>query len=282
MNRPYVTVIIPVYNREQTIGRAIESVQQQTFSDFELLLVDDCSKDNSIFVIEKYIKADERLRLIRADQNLGAAGARNLGINEAKGVYTAFQDSDDEWMPDKLERQLSFISDEAVDLCYCSYRRVLMDGKEGAIYPEIESESIIPDNEYYKFFLKDCHVSTQTIVCRTDVIKSVGGFDDSFISLEDAELATRIAKNYRVGYFGEVLARVYSTESGVSQNVGGYFQSRIRLLDTYYEDMQQEGVLDDVCGEIIGHALRLGLLGNVQPLLQRVLNEHAIKGNGKL
>ena len=102
---PPVSVVIPAYNRAPTIGAAIDSVLRQTFTDFELVVVDDGSTDGTLTAARAI--ADPRLRVIAAPQNMGAAGARNLGVAEARGTWIAFQDSDDEWLPEKLAKQMA-------------------------------------------------------------------------------------------------------------------------------------------------------------------------------
>ena len=108
---PPVSVVIPAYNRAATIGAAIESVLRQTWEDFELVVVDDGSTDGTLEAARRI--ADPRLRVIAAPHNMGAAGARNLGVAEARGTWIAFQDSDDEWLPEKLAKQMARLATPA-------------------------------------------------------------------------------------------------------------------------------------------------------------------------
>lgn len=103
-NNPKVSVIIPTYNRAHLIGRAIKSVLNQTYKDFEIIIVDDGSTDKTEEVVKDF--KDERVRYIRREKNKGGSAARNTGIKAARGEYIAFQDSDDEWLPEKLEKQM--------------------------------------------------------------------------------------------------------------------------------------------------------------------------------
>ena len=118
-----VSIIVPVYNAEKYIIQTIESVAAQTFTDWELLLVDDCGPDNSAQVIGDYIAAhgDDRIRLIRQEKNGGAAAARNRGVAEAQGRYIAFLDADDLWMPAKLELELQFMKKHDAGFVFCAY-----------------------------------------------------------------------------------------------------------------------------------------------------------------
>ena len=99
------SVVIPTYNREKTIIRAIESVLQQTYHDVEVVVVDDCSKDNTVQIVKGQYSSDTRVLLYKQPQNQGACAARNKGVELCHGKYVAFLDSDDLWMPDKLEKQ---------------------------------------------------------------------------------------------------------------------------------------------------------------------------------
>lgn len=116
-----VSVITPSYNCEKFIGQTIESIQSQTYKNWELLITDDCSTDGSREVIERYAAADSRIRLIKLTENSGAGVARNTSIEAARGRYIAFCDSDDRWYPEKLERQLKFMSEGDYGLTYTSY-----------------------------------------------------------------------------------------------------------------------------------------------------------------
>lgn len=118
-----VSVIVPVYNAAAYLPKTIAMVQAQTFTDWELLLVDDCSEDESRKVIEDCLKRrpDERIRLIRQEKNQGAAAARNRGLDEARGRYIAFLDADDVWVPRKLEKQLKFMETRKAGFLFSSY-----------------------------------------------------------------------------------------------------------------------------------------------------------------
>lgn len=128
MKEGLVSIITPVYNAEEFIVETIESVQAQTFKDWELLLVDDCSKDSSGKLIEAKAKGDDRIKYIKLEKNSGAAVTRNIGLSEAQGRYVAFLDSDDIWKPEKLEKQLAFLDDREVAFCFTSYRYTNSDG----------------------------------------------------------------------------------------------------------------------------------------------------------
>lgn len=115
-----VSIIMPSYNTEKYIRDSIDSVIAQTYTNWELIIIDDCSPDNSNEIIESY--KDPRIRLLKNERNSGAAVSRNYGLREAKGKYIAFIDSDDTWVKDKLEKQIKFIEDNDYAFVYADYR----------------------------------------------------------------------------------------------------------------------------------------------------------------
>lgn len=127
--RPIFSVIMPAFNCEATLGDAIVSVLSQTFSDFELIVVDDCSLDSSRSIAESYARKDSRIKIVCLEKNKGVAEARNAGIYLARGRYIAFLDSDDLWLPEKLEAQhVEFC--QGAQVVYGSYVRFYPDGVE--------------------------------------------------------------------------------------------------------------------------------------------------------
>ena len=104
---PLVSVVMPAYNAERFIAKAIESVLNQTIQDFELIVVDDCSKDATASIAEEYSVRDSRVKLLKNEQNLRVAGTRNRALEVCRGEYVALLDSDDIWYPDTLEKQIA-------------------------------------------------------------------------------------------------------------------------------------------------------------------------------
>ena len=113
-----VSIIMPTYNCGKFIGESIESIQKQTYTDWELLLQDDCSVDDTSSIVKQYIEHDSRIRYEINKYNCGAALTRNAALQRAKGKWIAFLDSDDLWMPDKLEKQIAFMCDNNYDFSY--------------------------------------------------------------------------------------------------------------------------------------------------------------------
>lgn len=116
-----VSIIMPNYNCEKFIDETINSVLVQTYSDWELLIVDDCSTDNSCEIISRYCQSDERIKLLINKKNSGAAVSRNKALKEASGEWIAFLDSDDLWLPEKLEKQISFMQNNNYGFSFTKY-----------------------------------------------------------------------------------------------------------------------------------------------------------------
>lgn len=149
MSQDLVSIIVPSYNCAGYIGSTIESIQAQSYRNWELLITDDCSIDGSVDVINRYANDDQRIKLYRLKENSGAGIARNHSIEKAKGRYIAFCDSDDLWMPDKLERQIKLLSDRGESVCYSSYMTCDELGRVNGIvvaYRRISYHEILRDD----------------------------------------------------------------------------------------------------------------------------------------
>lgn len=119
-----VTIIMPAYNAEKLISDSIESVLSQTYTNFELIVIDDCSKDQTVKVVESFILKDSRIKLVKNIKNKGVAETRNAGLDQAKGNVIAFLDSDDRWVENKLEKQLAILyKNPDIDIVYSAYYR---------------------------------------------------------------------------------------------------------------------------------------------------------------
>ena len=127
--QPLVSIITPMYNSEKFILKTIKSVINQTYSNWELLLIDDRSTDNSIKILEDFKSKYANIKLLQNDTNLGAAKSRNKGILEAKGDYIAFLDADDLWKPNKLDLQIQFMQTHNCDVSFSSYEQIDENGK---------------------------------------------------------------------------------------------------------------------------------------------------------
>lgn len=123
-----VSVIMPSYNTAEYISESIASVQEQTYADWELIIVDDCSTDNTDEIVKPFL-SDKRIKYIKNETNSGAAVSRNRALREAKGKWIAFLDSDDLWFPEKLEKQISFMKDNGYHFSYTNYVEIDEESK---------------------------------------------------------------------------------------------------------------------------------------------------------
>ncbi len=162
MEKELVSIVVPVYNSEKFIKETINSIKQQTYENWELLLVNDCSTDNSEKIINEQKNKDSRIKLISLEKNSGAAISRNTGIKEAKGKYIAFIDSDDLWKKDKLEKQIKFMEENDYEFTFTSYEFADENGKgNGKIVN-------VPEKINYKQALKNTTIWTSTVIFNVD------------------------------------------------------------------------------------------------------------------
>ncbi len=166
MNTELVSIITPTYNSSLYIEATIQSILEQTYSNWELLITDDCSDDNTIDIIQKYVKKDSRIKLFCLSKNSGAGVARNNSIREANGRFIAFCDSDDRWLPDKLEKQLVFMKQKKCALSYSSYY-VCVEDKD--VSGEIKCKPIIG----YKDLVRDGCIGCLSAIYDTDMVGKV-------------------------------------------------------------------------------------------------------------
>jgi len=201
---PNVSVIIPTHNRSELIERAIRSVLGQTFSNLECIVVDDCSNDDTVSIVESI--DDERLRLIELEENRGASAARNAGIKVASGDYIAFLDDDDEWFPEKLEKQLNLLEscDDSVGLVYC-----WMDYRDGDGNLVNEYRPTHCGDIFLEVLDKQRIGNSSTLIAPVAVVNEVGGFDESLPRGNDGDFIRRIAQEYDVDYIAEPLVTSY-------------------------------------------------------------------------
>lgn len=224
-----VSVIIPSYNREKTIERAVMSVLNQTYKDLELIVVDDCSKDNTVEVL-KSIK-DDRFKIIELEKNSGACVARNVGVENAQGDYIAFQDSDDEWLLDKLEKQMAIFEKEKVDLVFCAFNRFGL-GKN-LTCPKL-SEGIVER----KTLLEDSRISTQTLVGKKECFENVK-FDPEMPRLQDYDITIRLSKKYSIYFVNEPLVNMYVQNDSISKNKNKMIRAETIIFSKYKDDIEK-------------------------------------------
>lgn len=226
---PTVSVIIPTYNRAHMVGRAIQSVLNQTYQDFELIIVDDASTDNTEEVAKSF--NDERLQYIRHEKNSGSSVApRNTGIELARGEYIAFLDSDDEWLPQKLEKQMDKFNSVSPDvgLVYCGYAGVNRETGEA-----LREYTPNGRGEVFKLMVERNLLGSLTVLIRKECFQKAGVFDTEFLSSQDWDMWIRISKYYKFDFIPEVLAKYYVHDKRGSVNVERKIQGLDRITHKY-------------------------------------------------
>lgn len=242
MEYPLVTVVIPVYNREGTIARAVNSVLQQTYKNIEIIVVDDCSTDDTVITVKKI--NDPRIKIICLPYNCGANFARNRGIEKAKGEFIAFQDSDDEWRKDKLDKQIRYMMDENLDALFCPY--ILCDGEQRRTIPYNFQNIDLYTIQLKEKLRKGNVVGTPTLVVKGDVFSQIGMFDEEITRLQDYEFVIRLVKKYRLGYLAEPLVIAYRMEKSISNNENAFLEAYKRLAEKHSDFINLESVIDSI------------------------------------
>lgn len=177
MKNNLISIVTPIYNGEKYISQTIESVINQSYTDWEMIIVDDGSKDNSPEIIKRYIQKDKRVKLIH-QSNAGSAAARNNALRNTQGQYICFLDADDILDKTFLERQIYFLRCKNAAIVYASYRRINENGQE------ILKPFIVPDKVSYKDLLKTCSISCLTTIFDKKRIGEVF-FDETLKSMRD-------------------------------------------------------------------------------------------------
>ncbi|QJQ94004.1 MULTISPECIES: glycosyltransferase family 2 protein [Halomonadaceae] len=243
LRRPSVSVIITVYNRAKLLSRAIDSVLNQTFEDYEVLIVDDCSQDDPRSIISSY--NESRLRYLRQEINQGVAAARNRGLREAKAPLVAFLDDDDEWFPEKLSRQVDLFnrSSPEVGLIYTGVETVT-----GIDEPVLELPSA-RGNLYRELLVKNLLHGGSSAMIRRNVITRIGFFDETLPAIEDYDYWLRIGRYYNIESIRDPLVRYHDLRdlpegdsARRSLNIKANLEARKQFYRKHGKQMREEGV----------------------------------------
>ena len=213
---PLFSIIIPSFNRASIISKTLDSVLAQTFKDWECLVVDDKSTDNTKEIIEKYLVKDKRIHYLTNELEKGAQGARNTGILYAKGYYVSFLDSDDRWSPCMLQKQKEqYASSERVGCVYSDVHFISTEGVEssfgiplgihGHIYPQVLEQGYL--------------APTSVLSAKRELLVNVGMFDLQLPASQDDDICFKLAKISEVAYIPEVMAYMFAnSDNRISDN----------------------------------------------------------------
>ncbi|MGE7940064.1 glycosyltransferase family 2 protein [Bacillus paramycoides] len=207
--QPLVSIVTPSYNASSFIKETIQSVQSQSYTNWEMIIVDDVSKDNTRELIKEEIKKDNRIRLIELQENSGAAIARNTGINNAKGKYVAFLDSDDLWLPEKLEKQVFFMWDNGIAFSFTGYQVMDQDGSP------TEKVVHVPEKINYNGLLKNTIIGCLTVMLDVEKLGKVQM--PNIRTRQDTATWLKILKQGHYAYgLDEVLSKYRKVENSIS------------------------------------------------------------------
>ena len=234
---PAVSVVIPAYNRAASIRTAIESVLAQSWRDLELIVVDDGSSDGTVEAVRGI--DDPRIRLVLHETNRGAAAARNTGIAEARAPWVAFQDSDDEWLPGKLEKQMARLTAPGADFV-ASYCGMIVVGRHFQGQGERPQVIYIPNARHREVAgdilspsLRTSLVSNQTLVAHRDTLRQAGGFDETLPALIDWECVLRLAQRGRFDFVDEPLVLQRFSQNSITGDPARRIRARARVIEKH-------------------------------------------------
>ncbi len=221
---PRVSVIIPTFNRSKKVVRAIESVLTQSLKDFEIIVVDDGSVDNTAKALSKYMSL---IKYIRQPVNKGVSAARNIGIKSATSPWIAFLDSDDYWLKEKLYVQMEFINKNP-DTVACQTEEIwIRNGRR--VNPKNKHKK--PSENIFKESLKLCLVSPSSVILKESLFKDVGLFDETFPAAEDYDLWLRISCRYPIYLIDKgLVVKEGGHADQLSQRFSGMDRFRIRAI----------------------------------------------------
>jgi glycosyltransferase involved in cell wall biosynthesis len=241
---PLVSVIIPSYNRCRLLIRAVNSVLDQTFSDSEIVVVDDASEDGT-GGLDIFSEAASRVpvRYVRLDLHCGVSKARNVGVAESSGQWLAFLDSDDVWHPNKLEQQVRW--HDANPAFFISQTKELWIRHGVRVNPPLTHEKI--QGYIFEQSLKRCMITPSSVMMRRSLFNKVGAFNESLPACEDYDLWLKITSTYPIGLIGEHLLTRYGGQADqLSASVLGLDRFRIRsiidLLNSKSLSQEQDGL----------------------------------------
>lgn len=247
MTNPLVSIVTPCYNAKDTISQTILSVINQTYQNWELLVVDDCSTDNTAEIIAEYSGKDNRIKYFKTDVSSGSPSLpRNIGIENAKGEYIAFLDSDDIWFPNKLKQQIDFIKNHGYRFVYSDYEKINHSGDRNNRIIRVPASSSFWDV-----------IETCTIPCLTVILsrEAIGKTRFKSVPKEDFVFWLDILKKDIIAYNeGEVLALYREGRKSRSSN-------KIEMIKNQWKVLRSvEGVKPIVASYFMLHYIFRGIL----------------------
>lgn len=237
-----VSILMPVYNGEQYLLETIESALAQTYKNFELLIVNDGSTDNSKSIISAYL-SNPKIRYFE-QQNAGVAAARNLALRNANGKYIGFLDQDDLWLPDKLSTQIEFLeTNQEIAFVHSRQDYIQADGAPIADYPK-DWVSDLHGKCFTELFKRN-RIAVLTVLLRKNVIDDIGFFNETVSRADDYELWLRICSKYPIGFQYKKLALYRCHDTNASHDYIKMEQAELNALETLYKKNKEAFVFID-------------------------------------
>ena len=233
-----VSIIMPTYNRAYIIENAIKSVLEQTFQEWELIIVDDGSNDSTEEVVKPFL--NDRIFYIQNEENRGANYSRNLGIAKARGQYIAFLDSDNIWKNTKLEKQIAILKNSSDDVGFAFHPQEIQEGHQTFVFPEKDTDIQKLNEIMFEYNIID----TNTALVKKECLCIVGWFDVKMPRLQDWELFFRILNvfHYSALYDEEYLSINCLQADSISINTQKYINAKIYFLKKYWDILEQNHV----------------------------------------
>ena len=231
MTIPKVSVIIPTHNRSHLLSKAIQSVLSQSFQDFEIIVVDDASKDNTAQIVNVF--SDKRIRYIRHRVNKGDCRSRNSGVKHANGEYIAFLDDDDEWFPEKLGMQVSILDNSPLKVGVVYTGSIAVDIANGnELYTRI---STMRGNIFQHLLRYEEFITTSSVLLRKICFEKVRLFDESIAYCSDYDMWLRIAKEFYFECIQAPLVKYGIHKNNLGSNYSLQIKGKESVLNKYYQ-----------------------------------------------
>lgn len=230
---PGVDVIVPCHNREDTVAEAVGSVLDQAYpGPLSVFAVDDRSSDGTVAVLQAM--EDPRLHVVANDGPQGASGARNCGAKLGQAPWIAFQDSDDLWMPGKLQKQMEKVANSDFVAVYCAMAVKADTDPDTPVSKRYPLPGTSPlEGDILPSLTRNSYISTQMLVVRRDVYEKLGGFDESFRALVDWELMLRVAQEGPVAYIDEDLVIQRMSDNSITKSTEKRLESQRRVVEKH-------------------------------------------------
>jgi len=239
-----ISIVIPTFNRVSLLYACLQSIQKQSFHNWECIIVDDYSTDNTLKVIQQLLKEDRRFRCIANIRSKGAQGARNTGILAAKGDWIAFNDSDDEWMPEKLSKQVAILKERSFNPALVIHSNCIVKDES----KKTEEHWVLKSNEDdhpLKFYLKESSILFPSILTSKQALLFIGLLDEKVPSYQEWDTAIRLAKHCQFVHIKEPLFIYHkhkeeTISKDLKRDIKGANYIRIKYREDFIEQFDEQ------------------------------------------